>query len=221
MHDPTALFRFVEHDLFLPMMVLEELDNNKKGREEVSRNARQTSRFINEIMASANAEQIEAGLPIQLEHAANGVSQVASGRLFIQTRSCPGELPDFLPGNLPDNNILGTTLAVQKQFSDRKVTIVSKDINMRIKAAVIGIHAEDYHNDKVLEDAQLLYTGHTELTADFWEQHSKDMDSWQEEGHTFYKKKGPEVENWTANEFLFTSDDSGFEAIVRRLLEVE
>ena len=155
MHDPTALFRFMEHDLFLPMMVLEELDNNKKGRAEVSRNARQTSRFIDEIMSTANAEQIEAGLPIQLTHASNGMSHFTTGRLFIQTRSAPGELPDFLPGNLPDNNILGTTLAVQKQFLDCKVTLVSKDINMRIKAAVIGIHAEDYHNDQVLEDAQL------------------------------------------------------------------
>ena len=216
MHDPTALFRFQEHDLFLPMMVLEELDNNKKGREEVARNARQTSRFINEIMSSATAVEIEAGLPIHLEHTLNSHNQIATGRLFIQTRSCPGELPDFLPGNLPDNNILGTTLAVQKQFSDRKVTIVSKDINMRIKASVIGIHAEDYHNDQVLEDAQLLYTGHTELAADFWEQHSKDMNSWQEEGRTFYKVKGPEIENWTANEFLYSSDNKGFEAIVRR-----
>ena len=216
MHDPTALFRFMEHDLFLPMMVLEELDNNKKGRAEVSRNARQTSRFIDEIMSTANAEQIEAGLPIQLTHASNGMSHFTTGRLFIQTRSAPGELPDFLPGNLPDNNILGTTLAVQKQFPDRKITLVSKDINMRIKAAVIGIHAEDYHNDQVLEDAQLLYTGHTEIAPNFWEQHSKDMDSWQEEGHTFYKIKGPEVDNWTANEFLYSSSDDGFEAIVRR-----
>jgi PhoH-like ATPase len=216
MHDPTALFRFMEHDLFVPMMVLEELDNNKKGRTEVARNARQTSRFIDEIMSSANAEQIEAGLPIQLEHASNGASHIASGRLFVQTRSCPGELPDFLPGNLPDNNILGTTLAVQKQFPERKVTLVSKDINMRIKAAVVGVHAEDYHNDQVLEDAQLLYTGHTEIPADFWEQHSKDMDSWQEEGRTFYRLKGPEVENWVPNEFLYSNDDSGFEAKVRQ-----
>lgn len=216
MHDPTALFRFQEHDLFLPMMVLEELDNNKKGREEVARNARQTSRFIDEIMSSATATEIEAGLPIHLEHSYNGNAHIASGCLFIQTRSCPGELPDFLPGNLPDNNILGTTLAMQKQFPDRKVTLVSKDINMRIKAAVVGIHAEDYHNDQVLEDAQLLYTGHTEIAADFWDQHSKDMDSWQEAGRTFYKIKGPEVENWTANEFLFSNGDDGFEAIVRR-----
>ena len=216
MHDPTALFRFKEHDLFLPMMVLEELDNNKKGREEVARNARQTSRFIDEIMSSATAAEIEAGLPIHLEHTLNSHHEIATGRLYIQTHSYHGELPDFLPGNLPDNNILGTTLAVQKQFPDYKVIIVSKDINMRIKAAVIGIHAEDYHNDQVLEDAQLLYTGQTEIAANFWEEHSKDMDSWQEEGRTFYKIKGPEVENWTANEFLYSHDDSGFEAIVRR-----
>lgn len=216
MHDPSALFRFQEHDLFLPMMVLEELDNNKKGREEVARNARQTSRFIDEIMSSATSDEIAAGLPIHLEHSFNGNSHIATGRLFIQTRSCPGELPDFLPGNLPDNNILGTTLAVQKQFPEHRVTLVSKDINMRIKASVIGIHAEDYHNDQVLEDAQLLQTGHTEIAADFWEQHSKDMDSWQEEGRTFYRVKGPEVESWIPNQFLFSNGNDGFEAIVKR-----
>src|SRR5271154_2447454 len=64
MHDPTAIFRFEEHDIYLPMVVLEELDANKKGLSEASRNARQVSRFLDEIMRGVTKEQIDAGLTI-------------------------------------------------------------------------------------------------------------------------------------------------------------
>ncbi|OQX43225.1 MAG: hypothetical protein B0D83_01710, partial [Candidatus Sedimenticola endophacoides] len=64
MHDPTAIFRFQEHDIFLPMVVLEELDRGKKGMSEVARNVRQVSRFLDELMSGANKEAIDAGLPL-------------------------------------------------------------------------------------------------------------------------------------------------------------
>ncbi len=218
MHDPTCLFRFQEHDLYLPMMVLEELDNNKKGRSEVARNARQASRFMDEIMSNMSQAEIEQGLPlnIHVHDTPNGhvENEKLMGRLFFQTVSYGNTLPEYLPGNLPDNNILGTTLALQEEFTELQVTLVTKDINLRIKAAVLGIHAEDYHNDKVLEDVDLLYTGSYELNKDFWETHAKEMDSWMEEGRTFYRIKGPEVSNWSPSEFLHSGED-GFESIVR------
>ncbi|MGM0680070.1 MAG: PIN domain-containing protein, partial [Pseudomonadota bacterium] len=165
MHDPTSLFRFQEHDVFVPMMVLEELDNNKKGRTEVARNARQASRFLDELLSTASHEDIEQGLPLnaQLESLANQkpqngkqLAEKLNGKLFFQTRAYPDSLPHHLPGNLPDNNILGTALALQENRQDRQVTLVTKDINLRIKAAVVGIHAEDYRNDRVLKDVDLL-----------------------------------------------------------------
>ncbi|MDH3948538.1 MAG: PhoH family protein [Gammaproteobacteria bacterium] len=218
MHDPTCLFRFQEHDLYLPMMVLEELDNNKKGRSEVARNARQASRFMDEIMSSMSQAEIEQGLPlnIHVHDPSNGhvENEKLMGRLFFQTVSYGNTLPDYLPGNLPDNNILGTALALQEEFTEMRVTLVTKDINLRIKAAVLGIHAEDYHNDKVLEDVDLLYTGSYELSKDFWETHAKEMDSWMEEGRTFYRIQGPEVSSWSPSEFLHSGED-GFESIVR------
>ncbi|MCW8982828.1 MAG: PIN domain-containing protein, partial [Gammaproteobacteria bacterium] len=65
MHDPTAFFRFQEHDIYLPMTVLEELDNNKKGHTEVARNARQASRFMDSLMAKApSLETIGDGVPL-------------------------------------------------------------------------------------------------------------------------------------------------------------
>jgi PhoH-like ATPase len=84
----------------------------------------------------------------------------------------------------------------------------------------LGIHAEDYHNDKVLEDVDLLYTGSYELSKDFWDTHAKEMDSWMEEGRTFYRIKGPEVSNWSPSEFLH-SGDAGFESIVRSVEDQE
>lgn len=217
MHDPTALFRFQEHDLFLPMMVLEELDNNKKGRSEVARNARQTSRFIEELVADATQKQIEAGITLNsvLNTDENNLS---SGKLFFQTRSYKAALPDYLPGNLPDNNILGTTLALSKELKNHDITLVTKDINLRIKAASLGIKVEDYHNDRVLEDVDLLYTGTIKLKDDFWDQHAREMDSWLEEGRTFYKLHGPEVQNWHPNAFISSQDEEQpFDALVRNI----
>lgn len=218
MHDPTAIFRFQEHDLFIPMMVLEELDNNKKGRSEVARNARQVSRFVDELMSNHDQADIEEGLKLELNVLSSNnlhESDHPVGRLFFQTRAYPNALPEYLPGNLPDNNILGTSLALKEKYPDRLITLVSKDINLRIKAAVVGIHAEDYHNDKVLEDVDLLYTGHTKLNDSFWETHSKEMDSWMEQGRSFYRLHGPEVPNWFVSQFLYSDEDNGFEAIVR------
>jgi PhoH-like ATPase len=218
MHDPTALFRFHEHDIFLPMVVLEELDAGKKGLSEVARNVRQVSRFLDDLVSGRGPREIEKGLPLQ-EHRPdlNGKSEQpkTSGRLFFQTRSLEAELPDALPGNRPDNNILGTALALQNTHPDKAITLVSKDINLRIKATAIGIHAEDYFNDQVLDDVNLLYSGTYELPGDFWEQHSKDMESWQENGRNFYRLTGPLVSQWHPNQCLHLPGDSGFEALVR------
>jgi PhoH-like ATPase len=218
MHDPTAIFRFAEHDIFMPMVVLEELDRAKKGTSEVARNVRQVSRFLDELMTEASKQDIDSGLPLsRVNHLRNGATpDDDSGHLFFQTQLQPKELPPTLPGNIPDNNILGTALALAEMAPQRSVTLVSKDINLRIKAAVIGIHTEDYHNDQVLDDVNLLYTGETELPLSFWEDHSKDVESWQEEGRTFYRVKGPDTAEWYVNQCLYMEADQPFEAIVRK-----
>ncbi|MDH5786027.1 MAG: PhoH family protein [Chromatiales bacterium] len=216
MHDPTALFRFQEHDIYLPMVVLEELDNNKKGHSEVARNARQASRFMDEMMSGIPTSQIQQGIPLDQNGFLNS-SKVPHGSLFFQTRIMEAKLPTSLPGSKSDNTILGTALALQQEQPDLSVTLVSKDTNMRIKAAILGIHSEDYRNDQVLEDVELLYRGMQELSDDFWEQHGKSMDSWQEEGRTFYRLSGPDVENWYPNEFIALNGESEFQAVVRRI----
>ena len=215
MHDPTALFRFDEHDVFLPMMVLEEIDAGKKGMTEAARNARQFSRFIDDLIQDIDKDGIDAGIALGDPFARLKGEPRQSGRLFFETTPTPNALPHTLPGQSPDNLILSCTLALRAALPDQRVTLVSKDVNLRIKATVVGLHAEDYFNDKTLNDVDLLYTGSRDLPEDFWDTHGKDMESWQENGRTFYRIKGPSVHNWTPNEFVCDSRDPSFDAVVR------
>ncbi len=216
MHDPTAIFRFKEHDIFLPMVVLEELDAAKKGLSEVARNVRQVSRFLDDLMHGADHDEISAGLPISLRAGSGGgFTEPPTGRLFFQTEQLAIRIDAVLPGTNADNNLLGTARALQDAHPDRTVIIVSKDINLRIKATVLGIAVEDYSNDQVLEDADLLYTGLNVLPEDFWDRHAKEIDSWKEEGRTYYRISGPDIADWYCSQCLYLGDDQTFEAIVR------
>jgi len=213
MHDPSSLFRFQEHNIYIPMIVLEELDDNKRGASEVARNARQASRFLDDLLRDVDASNIEEG--IELPHSSEA-EPASIGRLFLQTQSLHEELPESLPGDKPDNHILATALGLKHKQPNLSVTIVSKDINLRIKASILGIHNEDYYNDQVLEDVDLLYSGTTDLDSDFWSKHEKDMESWQEEGRTFYRVSGPELSDWYCNECLSVGGEE-FEAIIREV----
>ncbi len=217
MHDPTSIFRFEEHDVYLPMTVLEELDAHKKGLSEASRNVRQVSRFLDDMMRDATKEQIDKGLPLPNEFSGNHGQKPSTGRLFFQTRQLANVLPDSLPGSGNDNAILAQTLALQNEQREVRVILVSKDINLRIKAAVLGVHAEDYYNDKTLEDTDVLYSGMTALPADFWERHGKDMRSWKEAERTFYEITGPAVRDWHLNQGVYEDSPEGIEGIVRKI----
>jgi len=201
MHDPTSLFRFDEHDVYLPIATLEELDAHKRGLSDVSRNARQASRFLDEIV-SGSVEDIKQGLDIRTKD-----GQHSRGRLYLQTEAINGNLPSTLAAGKNDNQILAVVRFLQERDPDREIVLVSKDINMRIKARALGLPAEDYFNDKVLEDADLLYPGVRALPKDFWDTHGKDMESWKKEGHTYYRVRGPLVPKLHVNEFVY--DESG------------
>jgi len=216
MHDPSCIFRFQEHDIFIPMMVLEELDKNKRGHSDVARSARQASRFLAEAVADASQEDIENGLPLSLLSDTDKVK----GKLFLQTRELKHELPADMPGSVPDNVILSVTLGLRDELTQRSVTLVTKDINLRIKAAALGISAEEYSSDQVIEDMDLLYSGSCELKSDFWDLYSKGIESWQKDGRTYYNLKGEGLESWYPNQFVYRDEDS-FYAIVREHKENE
>ena len=197
MHDPMSLFRFEEHDVFLPMIVLEELDGHKKGMTEVARNARQASRSLDALAATLETDMGQ-GLPLN----ATGFAE-ATGKLFFQTKALDLSLPLALPQGKADNQILGVVRALGEQHQPREVVLVSKDINMRVKARALGLQAEDYQNDKALEDGDLLYSGALALPADFWSKHGKTVESWQQGSHTFYRISGPIVPQLLINQFVY------------------
>jgi PhoH-like ATPase len=209
MHDPTSLFRFQEHDVYITMVTLEELDNNKKGMSEVARNARQTSRFLDEIISSAISD-IDEGISLQ-PHG----SKTATGRLFLQTQAISSVLPMRLASGSADNQIIGVVKFLHETYPNRTVALVSKDINMRIKARALGLAAEDYFNDKVLEDTDLLFSGMQELPPDFWDKHGKEMESWQQSGYTFYRVHGPLCANFMVNQFVYLEHDKPFYAQIK------
>ena len=208
MHDPTALFRFEEHDVYLPMMTLEELDDHKKGMSEVARSARQVSRSLDALVNGVEENAIDAG--ILLSKLGN---KDAKGRLFFQTKLQNIVLPEGLPMGKADNQILGVVRALESQHPDRPIVLVSKDINMRIKARAMGLLAEEYLNDHVLEDTDLLYSGIMQLPDDFWIKHAKGMESWQENkhgtGYMFYRLSGPVVPSMLVNQFVFMEPKNG------------
>ncbi|MCC2866922.1 PhoH family protein [Candidatus Accumulibacter phosphatis] len=211
MHDPTCVYRFEEHDVFLPMMTLEELDNHKKGLSEIARNARQVTRTLDEIVNSVDGA-IDQGIPLQ------GPSRkLASGRLFLQTEAIADGLPAGLPTAKVDNQILAVVIDLQRRHPERPVILVSKDINMRIKARVLGLSAQDYFNDKVLEDNDLLYTGMRELPPDFWEVYGQDIESRKKDGRTLYRLKGSFCAQLLVNQFLFQEGEKPLYAIVREI----
>ena len=214
MHDPAAIFRFQEHDVYLPMVVLEELDGAKKGVSEVARNVRQASRFLDELVDGADRHGIEHGIELPAPENA-GAASPARGRLFFQTRTYPDGLPESLPGSRLDNSILATARALQAERQDAAVILVSKDINLRIKAHVLGIPAEDYYSDKVLDDVNLLYRGTAELPGDFWDLFTEPVDSWKEGIRTFYRITGPITRDWYPNQFVYQGSPRDFEALVR------
>ena len=220
MHDPSSLFRFEEHDIFLPMMTLEELDNHKKGVSEVARNVRQVTRSL-DAMIEAIADASDSGLNM-----AEGIplsvlgNKEATGRLYFQTQPLEIETSSVIEGltvGKADNQILGVVRALQAKQKDRLVVLVSKDINIRIKAHALGLPAEDYFNDQVIDDADLLYSGAMQLPEGFWDSHGKRLESWQQGGYTFYRVTGPLCAAFHVNQFVYEEGTSPLYALVQEV----
>ncbi len=201
MHDPTALFRFQEHDIMLPMAVLEELDAAKKGTSELARNVRQVSRFLDELLQDADHDDIRRGLPLSRVLRGNGPP---SGKLFFELKphgSASG-----------DAGILETALEQQRERRDAQVVLVTKDTNLRIRATVLGIRAEDYYSDQVLDDLDLLYSGVTALSPELWRQARQEV----VDNRPLYRLPLPSDATWYPNQCLY-EETSGFEGILRHI----
>ena len=213
LHDPTSIFRFQEHDIYLPMMTLEELDNHKSGMTDVARNARQVSRTLDGILQNLEGP-IDKGIPLEtLNHGE------ATGRLFIQTKPFDVKLP-MLPQGKADNQILSVVEGLKESVKDRDVVLVSKDINMRLKAAALNLVAEDYYNDKMIEDSDILYSGTLKLPANFWDEHGRNLKSWQKDGRTWYQIEGSLVPSFLVNQFIWYEQE-GATTFYAQVMSVE
>jgi PhoH-like ATPase len=216
MHDPTAIFCFEEHDVFLPMMVLEELDAAKKGLSEVARNVRQVSRFIGEMMQRQETSQLNEGLKLREP---DGIDlKVGSGSLFFQTTMPEIHSSLLRDGSFADNEILSAALALKDSEPGTEIILVSKDINLRIKAAILGVQAEDYYNDRALDDLSLLYRGLRVHEEQFWEAHPQ-LESWNESGRAYYRFPHDQDNDWYPNQCVVIGDQGGVEALVKQVDE--
>jgi PhoH-like ATPase len=214
MHDPTSIFRFEEHDVFLPMMVLEELDAAKKGLSEVARNVRQVSRFIGEMMQRQGADNLDEGLELKEPEGLD--LNVGKGRLYFQTTMPETHSSLLRDGSFADNEILSTAFALRKTHPGKSIVLVSKDINLRIKAAILGVQAEDYYNDRALDDLSLLYRGLRLHDEDFWEAHPQ-IESWSESGRAHYRIPVNGENGWYPNQCVAIGEKGGVEAMVKEV----
>lgn len=163
-HDPTAIGNFDEHHVVLPITVLEELDRLKAGRTALAADCRQAIREIDRVIGAADAAGVEAGVPIGAVDGCGG-----SGRLSVLMTETPVNL-QILPEHLNDNKILNAIAHLQQRHPHSRVVLVTKDINMRLKAKACGIDAEDYQTDQLLSDINQLNKGYQQFPGDFWEQ---------------------------------------------------
>lgn len=210
MHDPTALLRFEEHDVFIPMVVLEELDAHKTGMTELARNVRQVSRLFDELLAGFK-EKPAGGIPL----ARIGGAQ-AGGKLFFQTEAFKDKLPETLPSSKADNEILRVALNLKKSHGLRPVILVSKDVNLRVKAHILGIPAEDYTSDRSVADADTLPSGMHELPAQFVSRTLSTLSSWKDGAVTCRLLPKTQAKGFEVGDFVYT--DGGprpFAAMIR------
>jgi len=162
-HDPNAVLNFEEHHVIIPMTVLEELDKLKSGRNAIAADCRQAIRIVDELIGGASPEEIEQGVPIP-----RGDKSTATGCITILNSDVPDNI-SALPFQNNDNRIINHIVLLQKQHSGKRFVLVTKDINMRLKARGCGIESEDYHNDQAVADIEQLITGYVQLDCDFWD----------------------------------------------------
>ncbi|WP_285351069.1 PhoH family protein [Pseudomonas sp. ME-P-057] len=200
-HDPNALLNFEEHHVALPMTVLEELDKLKAGKHSVAAECRQAIRLIDKTLGEATPEEVEQGVPID-----RGTG-VFKGYLSIlmNKRQDPNRL---LPDNLNDNIIINQLIDLHALKKDTRIVLVTKDINMRLKARACGIEAEDYSTDQLVDDVSMLSPGYHTMTGSFWDRVSK-VDTRQDHGRTWHKVQMIEqIPAVHINEFII--DEQGF-----------
>ncbi len=195
-HDPAAILEFEEHHVIIPMTVLEELDKLKSGRQAIAADCRQAIRCIDEILGRASPDEIEKGIPIR-----RGDKGPCRGSLSILMNHAADKIA-VLPTHLNDNKIINDICLLKENKPSQRTVLVTKDINMRLKARGCGIESEDYHNDQLVSDIKLLDAGYLEFEKSFWD-HIENVETEQQSGRTLHKiaRQGP-LQEINPNNFI-------------------
>jgi PhoH-like ATPase len=149
--DSNCLSKFGNNDLFIAYKVLEEIDKHKKRQDSVGFHARQIIKTLDELREKGSLSK--------------GI-RLGKGMGILKVEEASKSLPGLLSMQVPDHQILGVALAVQEQFPKRKTVMVSRDINMRVIADACGLISECYETEKVIENAEKIYTGFIEMVVD-------------------------------------------------------
>jgi len=209
MHEPESIYKFEEHDIFIPLRVLEELDSHKRGQNEIARNARQAHRYLDELLSAIELSDLAKGIPLK-----------SGGKLHFQTFEKEHE-------RIADNEIIEVAkqLRVDKKNKGISVVLVTKDINMRIKACVHGITSEDYRNDQVANVSdESQFGGQIEITDTMWQAPGIDIKIEREDSPDIgtiiiYQITAPWVGNWSTNTHVYSDSASNkaFRGILRQV----
>ncbi len=199
-HDPNALLNFEEHHVAIPMTVLEELDKLKAGKHSVAAECRQAIRMIDQVLGEATPEQVEQGVPIQ-----RGKSGPRGSMSILMSKRAEPIM--LLPENLNDNKIINQLVELRSRHPGTSVVLVTKDINMRLKARACGIDSQDYHTDQLVDDVALLSRGYHTLEGSFWDRVNK-VETRQGHGKTWHTVQLLEKLPAHINEFIV--DEQGF-----------
>ncbi len=201
LHEPFAFLSFKEHDVVVPMTVLEELDSIKDRKKDVSRDARVAIRALEDTLVDATPEEVLAG--VQLSHTNE---EHPSGCLSIFNDYTLEQTATTLSFNENDNRIINAAIYIQNENKDKKVVLVTKDINMRLKAKGAGLaHVEDYRTDQLIDDIQFLTKGYHKFEGDFWQQVQECESESEGRNTTHYVNKNV-LPNAYMNEYIL--DDS-------------
>ncbi|WP_299234771.1 PhoH family protein [uncultured Halomonas sp.] len=210
LHDPAAIYQFDEHEVVIPMTVLEELDKHKNGIREIARSARQVSRTLSDLTANVGLDQIRDGIPIPRLNGAEGRL-----RLLCYTDLTTLETLD----DSPDNRILAETCRLHGERSDASVILITKDINLRVKAAALGVPVEDYLTDRVFTDSDAMLEGvkiYPNTGSELWNDLALDVTVERDHQHLTYHLSGQIPVAWHPG-MLVADDEEGFEAVVREV----
>lgn len=209
-HDPAAPYKFKEHSVLIPMTVLEELDKLKSGTTDTSRSARQATRNLGALLDRVDQNAVADGVPV----GDPPDPSLPTGRLYFLLTDAATSVPG-LSEQSADNRIIAEVREAQRRRTDEAVVLVSKDVNLRVKCAALGIPVEDYRNDQVLDDIDAMTAGVHIAGSGFWDTLDAQVESWKEGGRSYYRVTGAAVADWHPGMLVCETEEGGFEAMVR------